>query len=173
MRTRHRAALLLLLPPPPPPLPPPQLPLPPPQLPLPPLLLLLLLLQLLLYRYAAVCTDASTSFKRLAAKIMRHAQFQAMPKTKKSSVAAVPAHADQAAATAAPSSHDDEQVAHEPAPASDVITIDASKGSVATFASLGLSPQLCDACTNMKWLAPTPIQEQSIPYALLFRLYFL
>jgi hypothetical protein len=96
-----------------------------------------------------------------------------MPKTKKSSAPAVSAHADEPAATAAPLAHDDEQISHEPAPGSDVITIDASKGSVATFASLGLSSQLCDACANMKWLAPTPIQEQSIPYAALFREYFL
>ena len=50
--------------------------------------------------------------------------------------------------------------------ASGAITLEDSKPSAATFASLGLSPQLCDACVNMKWLKPTPIQEQSIPYGL-------
>lgn len=35
-----------------------------------------------------------------------------------------------------------------------------------TFESLGVSSVLCDAIKNLKWKSPTPIQQQSIPYAL-------
>ncbi|WVR07724.1 ATP-dependent rRNA helicase RRP3 [Kwoniella sp. DSM 27419] len=35
-----------------------------------------------------------------------------------------------------------------------------------TFADLGISPQLCDACTSMGFKKPTDIQVESIPHAL-------
>jgi ATP-dependent RNA helicase DDX47/RRP3 len=35
-----------------------------------------------------------------------------------------------------------------------------------TFASLGLNEQLCQACDNLSFKAPTDIQRESIPYAL-------
>merc|ERR1719191_1648235 len=35
-----------------------------------------------------------------------------------------------------------------------------------TFASLGVCEELCQACTAMKWSAPTEIQKQAIPWAL-------
>ena len=35
-----------------------------------------------------------------------------------------------------------------------------------TFADLGVRDELCEACTNLKFTHPTPIQEQSIPLAL-------
>ncbi|TNY22260.1 P-loop containing nucleoside triphosphate hydrolase protein [Rhodotorula diobovata] len=38
--------------------------------------------------------------------------------------------------------------------------------STATFASLGLLPALCDACTSLGFTAPSQIQEECIPYAL-------
>lgn len=36
----------------------------------------------------------------------------------------------------------------------------------ATFASLGLIPQICEACELLKFKAPTGIQKETIPYAL-------
>lgn len=41
-------------------------------------------------------------------------------------------------------------------------------GAVAkkTFADLGVRDELCEACANLKFTNPTPIQEQSIPLAL-------
>lgn len=36
----------------------------------------------------------------------------------------------------------------------------------ATFASLGLIPQICEACTLLNFKAPTAIQRETIPYAL-------
>ncbi|UZJ52029.1 hypothetical protein CBS101457_001349 [Exobasidium rhododendri] len=36
----------------------------------------------------------------------------------------------------------------------------------ATFASLGVHPQICQACETMGFVRPTPIQEQSLPEAL-------
>jgi len=38
--------------------------------------------------------------------------------------------------------------------------------STATFASLGLLPALCDACTSLGFTAPSQIQEECVPYAL-------
>lgn len=35
-----------------------------------------------------------------------------------------------------------------------------------TFADLGVREELCEACANLKFTHPTPIQEQSIPLAL-------
>lgn len=35
-----------------------------------------------------------------------------------------------------------------------------------TFADLGVREELCEACSNLKFTHPTPIQEQSIPLAL-------
>ncbi len=90
-----------------------------------------------------------------------------MPKTKKSSDAAGPARSEDHAAASSPLAPESNQTTDEPPSASsDIITVDDNKVSVSTFASLGLSPQLCDACTNLKWLKPTPIQEQSVPYGL-------
>ena len=37
---------------------------------------------------------------------------------------------------------------------------------IKTFQDLGIIDSLCDACTALGYKAPTPIQEQSIPYAL-------
>ena len=85
-----------------------------------------------------------------------------MPKPAKSVSAAE--SADVAAPTAAAeTSHD--LISDQSAAAADssVVAVDSSS---LTFPTLGLSPQLCDACVNMKWLKPTPIQQQSIPYAL-------
>ena len=42
----------------------------------------------------------------------------------------------------------------------------ASTNSIKTFKDLGIIDSLCDACTALGYKAPTPIQEQSIPYAL-------
>lgn len=39
-------------------------------------------------------------------------------------------------------------------------------GGEVTFASLGICEELCQACLKMKWKAPTPIQQESIPWAL-------
>lgn len=44
--------------------------------------------------------------------------------------------------------------------------IDESKAEDASFKSLGVSDFLCDACEQMKFTKPTPIQVQAIPYAL-------
>jgi ATP-dependent RNA helicase DDX47/RRP3 len=35
-----------------------------------------------------------------------------------------------------------------------------------TFEELGLIPELCEACRTLKYKRPTPIQAESIPYAL-------
>ncbi|KAF2111779.1 ATP-dependent rRNA helicase rrp-3 [Lophiotrema nucula] len=40
------------------------------------------------------------------------------------------------------------------------------EGSRKSFADLGVIPELIDACTNLGYTHPTPIQEQSIPLAL-------
>lgn len=37
---------------------------------------------------------------------------------------------------------------------------------VKTFKSLGLCQQLVEACENLKWKEPTPIQAKAIPPAL-------
>jgi ATP-dependent RNA helicase DDX47/RRP3 len=89
-----------------------------------------------------------------------------MPKSKKVSAVESPSHFGDVISVAAPM-HSEEQAVIEPSAVSTgTITVDDAKGRVATFESLGLSPQLCDACVNMKWTKPTPIQEQSIPYGL-------
>lgn len=49
-------------------------------------------------------------------------------------------------------------------PASGMLTTEAK--STATFASLGLLPALCDACTSLGFTAPSQIQEECVPYAL-------
>ncbi|KAJ4305434.1 ribosomal RNA processing protein [Kalmusia sp. IMI 367209] len=46
------------------------------------------------------------------------------------------------------------------------VTADASDTSKKTFADLGVREELCEACANLKFTNPTPIQEQSIPLAL-------
>ncbi|PVH98700.1 putative ATP-dependent RNA helicase [Periconia macrospinosa] len=43
---------------------------------------------------------------------------------------------------------------------------DAAKSAKKTFADLGVREELCEACANLKFTHPTPIQEQSIPLAL-------
>lgn len=43
---------------------------------------------------------------------------------------------------------------------------DAGEISKKTFADLGVREELCEACANLKFTHPTPIQEQSIPLAL-------
>eukprot|EP00746_Dinoflagellata_sp_MGD_P143740 gnl/MRDRNA2_/MRDRNA2_76530_c0_seq1.p1 gnl/MRDRNA2_/MRDRNA2_76530_c0~~gnl/MRDRNA2_/MRDRNA2_76530_c0_seq1.p1 ORF type:complete len:449 (+),score=115.36 gnl/MRDRNA2_/MRDRNA2_76530_c0_seq1:93-1439(+) len=43
---------------------------------------------------------------------------------------------------------------------------DAVESEGETFASLGVCEELCQACTAMKWKAPTEIQKQAIPWAL-------
>ncbi len=40
------------------------------------------------------------------------------------------------------------------------------EGSRKTFADLGVREELCEACANLKFTHPTPIQEESIPLAL-------
>merc|ERR1712050_122435 len=35
-----------------------------------------------------------------------------------------------------------------------------------TFASLGVCEELCQACEQIKWRAPTKIQQEAIPWAL-------
>jgi ATP-dependent RNA helicase DDX47/RRP3 len=90
-----------------------------------------------------------------------------MPKSKKGSAAVMSASAGDHECVEEALALESEQPPQQPnLPSSDVITVDDGKASVSTFASLGLSPQLCDACVSMKWLKPTPIQEQSIPYGL-------
>lgn len=89
-----------------------------------------------------------------------------MPKSKKTAAAESSAHSDGGGEPPAPEHSELQEAAETSASASGVITLDDGKAPAATFASLGLSPQLCDACANMKWLKPTPIQEQSIPYGL-------
>jgi len=39
-------------------------------------------------------------------------------------------------------------------------------GENATFESLGVCEELCQACKNLKWTAPTGIQKETIPWAL-------
>ncbi|KAJ4350253.1 ribosomal RNA processing protein [Didymosphaeria variabile] len=43
---------------------------------------------------------------------------------------------------------------------------DVGETSKKTFADLGVREELCEACANLKFTHPTPIQEQSIPLAL-------
>ncbi|KAL1609906.1 ribosomal RNA processing protein [Paraconiothyrium brasiliense] len=43
---------------------------------------------------------------------------------------------------------------------------DIEETSKKTFADLGVREELCEACANLKFTHPTPIQEQSIPLAL-------
>lgn len=43
---------------------------------------------------------------------------------------------------------------------------DGLEKAAATFESLGLIPQICEACALLKFKAPTPIQADTIPYAL-------
>ncbi|KAF2445060.1 ATP-dependent rRNA helicase RRP3 [Karstenula rhodostoma CBS 690.94] len=43
---------------------------------------------------------------------------------------------------------------------------DTGEISKKTFADLGVREELCEACVNLKFTNPTPIQEQSIPLAL-------
>ncbi|CAI6339975.1 unnamed protein product [Periconia digitata] len=43
---------------------------------------------------------------------------------------------------------------------------DAVSSGKKTFADLGVREELCEACANLKFTNPTPIQEQSIPLAL-------
>ena len=47
-------------------------------------------------------------------------------------------------------------------------SVEEQEGSSAkkTFADLGVRDELCEACTNLKFTHPTPIQEQSIPLAI-------
>ena len=55
------------------------------------------------------------------------------------------------------------------AEATDTAVTDAPPGtsnSGATFASLGLSDALCEACASMNFKAPSPIQREAIPWAL-------
>lgn len=42
----------------------------------------------------------------------------------------------------------------------------AGEASKKTFADLGVREELCEACVNLKFTHPTPIQEQSIPLAI-------
>ncbi|KAF9739995.1 ribosomal RNA processing protein [Paraphaeosphaeria minitans] len=44
--------------------------------------------------------------------------------------------------------------------------VDAGESPKKTFADLGVQEELCEACVNLKFTNPTPIQEQSIPLAL-------
>ncbi|KAK7180281.1 ribosomal RNA processing protein [Paraphaeosphaeria sporulosa] len=44
--------------------------------------------------------------------------------------------------------------------------VDQGESSKRTFADLGVREELCEACANLKFTNPTPIQEQSIPLAL-------
>ena len=46
------------------------------------------------------------------------------------------------------------------------IAAEDSSEPVKTFQDLGIIESLCEACTALGYKAPTPIQEQSIPYAL-------
>ncbi|KAK9470216.1 ATP-dependent RNA helicase [Dipodascopsis tothii] len=46
----------------------------------------------------------------------------------------------------------------------DIVTTDAD--AVKTFEQLGVIEPLCEACRNLKFTSPTPIQQQSIPVAL-------
>lgn len=43
---------------------------------------------------------------------------------------------------------------------------DEDEGAQATFESLGLIPQICEACALVNYKAPTNIQRETIPYAL-------
>ncbi|KAF1978663.1 DEAD-domain-containing protein [Bimuria novae-zelandiae CBS 107.79] len=45
-------------------------------------------------------------------------------------------------------------------------TTDTQEAAKKTFADLGVREELCEACANLKFTNPTPIQEQSIPIAL-------
>lgn len=44
--------------------------------------------------------------------------------------------------------------------------VDEEEKEPATFESLGLIPQICEACSLLKFKAPTGIQAETIPYAL-------
>lgn len=44
--------------------------------------------------------------------------------------------------------------------------IDADEAQVKTFSDLGLIEQLCEACEQLSYKKPTPIQAQAIPLAL-------
>ncbi len=43
---------------------------------------------------------------------------------------------------------------------------DTAEAKDVTFESLGLVPELCEACTKMGFKRPTKIQRESIPWAL-------
>lgn len=45
-------------------------------------------------------------------------------------------------------------------------SLNAGEISKKTFADLGIREELCEACANLKFTNPTPIQEQSIPLAI-------
>ncbi|TKW57122.1 ATP-dependent rRNA helicase RRP3 [Colletotrichum tanaceti] len=53
----------------------------------------------------------------------------------------------------------------EPAVEGDV-TADATEEVTKSFKDLGVVDSLCDACANLGYTKPTPIQAQSIPHAL-------
>ncbi|KAK9456062.1 P-loop containing nucleoside triphosphate hydrolase protein [Dipodascopsis uninucleata] len=46
------------------------------------------------------------------------------------------------------------------------INMEEEQKEIESFAELGIMPALCEACENMKFKRPTPIQQQAIPVAL-------
>jgi ATP-dependent RNA helicase DDX47/RRP3 len=95
-------------------------------------------------------------------------------KPAKSAKPAKPAKHTKPAEPTAPETSDDddadadEQDAEQDAAEADAATDDAPAAAAATktFADLGVREELCDACDNLKFTHPTPIQAQAIPLAL-------
>ena len=88
----------------------------------------------------------------------------------KSAKSAKPAKPTKPAEPSAPETsdddddHDEQDAAADSTPAAD--DVPASDTPTKTFADLGVREELCDACENLKFTHPTPIQAQAIPLAL-------
>lgn len=72
-------------------------------------------------------------------------------------------------------SHSDAEPSSSRSPAADVtndagsqehVDADGKKPLPKSFKELGIIDQLCEACENLKYKSPTPIQAESIPLAL-------
>jgi ATP-dependent RNA helicase DDX47/RRP3 len=102
-------------------------------------------------------SSVSKSTSRPAPPVMSSKPARPMPPKKRAEPEPEPSEDDVEEGVESSEEEDDEETSNGH---------NGEQAATKTFADLGVIESLCEACTNLGYKHPTPIQEQAIPLAL-------